>query len=179
MARQASPPAAVRIRFNHFILLPFAFSLMFDPSYPPEDAEIESSPLRSQFNGLKALIDAILTLTSAQVDATNTLAPGNPALVTTSVTGNTLHLTFGIPQGEIGPQGPEGQQGIPGPPGEVTLADLNNAIATALQLTSNNSNGVGALGLTADGSYQQWQLQAVSDKLDQLINALFRAPPGP
>ena len=60
-----------------------------------------------------------------------------------------------------------------------TAAQMNSAIDTALQLTSNNSNGVGTLGMTMDGSYQQWQAQAVADKLDQLINALFRPPPGP
>ena len=60
-----------------------------------------------------------------------------------------------------------------------TAGQLNSAIDTALQLTSNNSNGVGTLNLTADGSYQQWQLQAVSDKLDELINALRRSGPGP
>ena len=32
---------------------------MFDPTYPPLNAEIESAPLRSQFNSLKALIDAV------------------------------------------------------------------------------------------------------------------------
>ena len=55
-----------------------------------------------------------------------------------------------------------------------TNPEMNNAIATSLQLTSNNSNGVNTLSMNADGSYQQWQLQAVSDKLDELINALRR-----
>ena len=149
---------------------------MFDPNYPPTGADIESAPLRNQFNSLKGLIDAIMQITSAQVDATNTLPPGNPASVSVTVTGNTLHFTFSIPQGEIGPQGPEGQTG---PPGEVTFATMSSAIETALQLTSNNSNGVGQLGMVADGSYQQWQLQAVSDKLDELINALRRSGGGP
>ena len=31
----------------------------YDPNYPPQDAEIESAPLRSQFTSLKALIDAV------------------------------------------------------------------------------------------------------------------------
>jgi len=32
---------------------------MFDPTYPPLNADIESAPLRNQFNSLKDLIDAV------------------------------------------------------------------------------------------------------------------------
>ena len=56
----------------------------------------------------------------------------------------------------------------------TTFNDLNNAIANALSQTSNNSNGVSTLGQSADGSYQQWQMQMLFDKLDELINALRR-----
>jgi hypothetical protein len=56
----------------------------------------------------------------------------------------------------------------------ATFNDLNNAIANALAQTSNNSNGVSTLGQSADGSYQQWQMQMLFDKLDELINALRR-----
>ncbi|MFO1439825.1 MAG: hypothetical protein U1F81_15995 [Verrucomicrobiaceae bacterium] len=56
----------------------------------------------------------------------------------------------------------------------ATTNDLNNAIANALAQTSNNSNGVSTLGQSADGSYQQWQMQMLFDKLDELINALRR-----
>jgi len=56
----------------------------------------------------------------------------------------------------------------------ATQADLANAIASALQQTSSNSNGVSTLGQSADGSYQQWQMQMLFDKLDELINALRR-----
>ena len=54
----------------------------------------------------------------------------------------------------------------------ATLNDLNNAIANALQQTSNNSNGVGTLGQGADGGYNQTQMQDVLNKLDELIKAL-------
>ena len=47
-------------------------------------------------------------------------------------------------------------------------------LAAAIAGTSNNSNGVGTLGQGADGSYNQSQMQAVLDKLDELINALRR-----
>ena len=56
----------------------------------------------------------------------------------------------------------------------ATINDLNNAIANALAQTSNNSNGVSTMGQSADGSYQQWQMQLLFDKLDELINALRR-----
>ena len=43
---------------------------MFDPTYPPTNALIESAPLRGQFNSLKALIDALPT----QAELANVLA---------------------------------------------------------------------------------------------------------
>jgi hypothetical protein len=75
-----------------------------------------------------------------------------------SVIGDVLHLTFGIPAGQSGP------------PGEVTLADMNAAIAT----TSANSNAVVNLNELAEGTYNQTQMQNVINKLDELINALRR-----
>lgn len=56
----------------------------------------------------------------------------------------------------------------------ATINDLNNAIANALSQTSANSNSVSTLNQGADGSYQQWQMQDVLNKLDELINALRR-----
>jgi hypothetical protein len=43
---------------------------MFDPTYPPTNALIESAPLRGQFNSLKALIDVLPT----QAELANVLA---------------------------------------------------------------------------------------------------------
>ena len=43
---------------------------MFDPTYPPTNALIESAPLRGQFNSLKDLIDALPT----QAELANVLA---------------------------------------------------------------------------------------------------------
>ena len=56
----------------------------------------------------------------------------------------------------------------------ATINDLNNAIANALSQTSNNSNGVGTLGIEADGGYNQQQMQDLINKVDELINALRR-----
>ena len=56
----------------------------------------------------------------------------------------------------------------------ATINDLNNAIANAIAGTSNNTNGVGTLGQSADGGHNQSQMQQVLDKLDELMNALRR-----
>ncbi len=114
----------------------------YDPNLPQAGTEIEAAQMRSQLQGLKDLIDAILTVNAATVDTTNTLPPGSPAQASVNVIGSTLHFTFDIPQGTdgtngsngsdgamgpqgnpgsdgaIGPQGPQGPQGDPGgPPG--------------------------------------------------------------
>ena len=156
---------------------------MFDPNYPPPNAEIDSAPLRSQFNSLKSLIDAITTLTDAQVDATNTLPPGDPANVTLTTTGSTLHFTFDIPQGEPGPEGPQGQEGPTGPsggppgppgpqgpPGEVTLQQLTDEIAT----TAQNPINLSPLTFNPDPDYNPAQLQETIDKINALLSALTR-----
>ena len=62
--------------------------------------------MRGQLNGLKTLIDAVPTITSAPVDAVSTLTPGDPATFSVQVAGGVLSLTFGIHQGYAGPQGP-------------------------------------------------------------------------
>ena len=84
----------------------------FDPNLPASNARAKSDVLRAQFNGLKDLIDAVPTLTAAQVDSTNTLPQGNPAAASVNVIGNTLHFTFEIPQGQDGAQGPPFAQAV-------------------------------------------------------------------
>jgi hypothetical protein len=162
---------------------------MFDPTLPQAGTEIDAVQMRGQLNGLKDLIDAIQTISSAVVDGVSTVNPGDPAVVTLSVVGQALRFSFEIPQGsdgEQGPQGPQGEQGIQGyqgeqgtqgyqgPQGEVTLSQLDNAIAGVLNVSSNSSNGVSTLDQPADSSYNQMQMQAVLGKLDELILALRR-----
>ena len=243
---------------------------MFDPTLPQEGTPLDAVQMRNQLNGLKALIDAIQTLSAAQVDSTTTLPSGMPAQASLSVIGNTLHFTFQIPegpqgamgpmgpqgnagdpggpqgpqgpqgaegpmgpqgpagpqgnpgdpggpmgpqgpQGVDGPQGPQGQQGVEGPMGpqgpagpqgdpggppgptgatgadgpagpqgpqgpvgEVSSVDLNSAITTAVNGTSNNSNAVPVLSLIADGNYNSVQIQQIADKVDELISVLRR-----
>lgn len=89
----------------------------YDPNIPAPNAELTSALFRNQFQGLKALIDAIGSITSAQIDSVTTLPPGDPATASVSVIGDTLHFTFQIPAGEAGAAGPQGEQGAEGPPG--------------------------------------------------------------
>ena len=112
--------------------------------------------MRSQLTGLQTLIEAVPTITSAVVDAVDTLPPNESATVSVHVTGGVLHLTFGIPQGEQGTQGPAG------PVTEQMLAD-------GLDTRAHSVAGLSTLDLTADGEYQPSQLQDVANKVDQLI----------
>ena len=52
--------------------------------------------------------------------------------------------------------------------------NIQAVVNAAISNTSANSNSVGQLGMSADGSYNQTQMQQVLDKLDELINALRR-----
>ena len=238
---------------------------MFDPTLPQEGTPLDAVQMRAQLNGLKALIDAVLTLSAAQVDTVNTLPPGSSANASVTVVGSTMHFTFELPQGQDGmtgptgppfasamvdsvttlnpgdpatvassfdgtnvhftfgiPRGNDGSQGQPGndggqgpqgppfanavvdsvttlnpgdaatvqtsfdgsnvhftfgipqgnegTPGEVTAAQLSSAIDG----TSNNSNGVGTLGLSVSDPPTQGEMQSLANKLDELINALRR-----
>ena len=145
---------------------------MFDPNLPVPNANASSAVLRSQFNGLKALIDAISAVTAAQVDSVSTLPAGSPASVNVSVTGNTLHFTFELPQGQEGAPGQEGPQGIPG---EVSQTDLSNGLQNTLMQTSANTNAVSFLPFAAPPpDYQPQVFQDVINKVNELINALRR-----
>ena len=141
--------------------------MSYDPTLPINNAQVVASVLRGQFNGLKDLIDAIATLTAAQIDAVTTVDPTESAGVSVSVSANTLHFTFAIPRG---PEGTPGTNGIDGLPGEVSQAVLDSAIAG----TSGNSNGVGLLNLFISDPPSQGEMQAVANKLDELIQALRR-----
>jgi hypothetical protein len=135
--------------------LPVGFVRCRDEKHAAAEAgfcqKIDAVQMRGQLNGLKDLIDAIQSITAAQVDGTNTLPPGNPASVTLSVNAGTLHFTFDIPQctsgsdGGIGEPGQPGEPGAPGVPGEVTLQQLTDAIDGT---STTSSNAVATLGMT-------------------------------
>ena len=101
---------------------------------------------------------------NAVIDNVNTLNPGEAASVWISFDGTNVHFVFNIPRGA------QGEQGIQGAPGEVT----NAALAAAVSGTSANSNGVGLLGITVSDPPTQAEMQAIANKLDELILALRR-----
>ena len=107
----------------------------YDPSLPLENTEIDAVQMRGQLQGLKALIDAILTGTAAQVDGVGTLNPGDPANAAVSVVGNTLHFTFGIPRGNDGTQGPPFAQAI-----VDAVNTLNPGDAASVSVSFDGSN---------------------------------------
>ena len=92
----------------------------YDPNIPVTNAELTSVMFRDQLQGLKQLIDAIITVTAAQVDGVSTLNPGDPATVTLTVSAGTLHFLFGIPRGL---EGVAGQDGAPGAPFANAVVD--------------------------------------------------------
>jgi|GEM_PF-216287 len=104
---------------------------------------------------------------NALVDSVTTLNPGDNATVQTSFDGSNVRFQFGIPRGFPGNDGGNGPQG---PPGEVTNMQLNSAING----TSNNSNGVNTLVMTVSDPPTVGEVQAIASKLDELILALRR-----
>ena len=135
--------------------------MSFDPTYPPTNAEIESAPLRGQFNGLKALIDAVpagppgqngsdgTSVSGAVIDGTTTLNPGDAAQASVSWDGANVRFTFGIPRGNDGANGSngtngsDGSQGPAGPPFSSAVVD---------SVTTLNPGDSATVGVSFDGT---------------------------
>ncbi|MGB8168911.1 MAG: hypothetical protein WCF18_15545, partial [Chthoniobacteraceae bacterium] len=123
----------------------------FDPSLPPDAANVKAAVLRGQFNALKELIDA--GIPGPQGPQGPPGPAGDPG-----------------PEGAVGPQGnpgPTGPDGPPGPPGEVNTAQLNTALAG----TASNTNGVALWSGTVSDPPTQAEVQSLADKLNELILA--------
>ena len=146
----------------------------FDPNLPLNGSRATAAELRGQFTGLKDLIDAI---PAGPPGPEGGQGPGGPAGAEGPMGPQGPEGPQGDPGGPPGPEGPmgpTGPQGPQGPPGEVTQTDLNNAELNMLSQSSANSNGVSTLNQSADGTYNPAQIQALLDKMDELINALRR-----
>lgn len=89
----------------------------FDPAQPASNSALSSQVMRDQLTSLKALIDAIVNIISAQVDSVTTLNPGDPATMSVSIINNELHFIVAIPRGNDGGQGMQGNPGSDGAPG--------------------------------------------------------------
>ncbi len=142
----------------------------FDPTIPPDGAFATGAALRGQFNGLKALIDAIPAgpagpagpqgpaFSSIQIGSVTTGTPGSPAGAQVNVFGSNVELSFTIPAGETGAAG------------EVSNATLAGEIAG----TARNPNSVAPIPFTVSNPPTQAELQAVVDKVNELIGSLQR-----
>jgi hypothetical protein len=102
------------------------------------------------------------------VDGVNMLNPTDPASVQTNFDGNAVRMVFNLPRGFTGNDGGTGPQGAPG---EVTNAQLTDAINT----TSGNSNGVATLDTPfANDPPTLADLEVMRAKMNELITALRR-----
>ena len=156
----------------------------YDPDYPQNGEDLDADPMRGQLNGLKDLIDAAPGVNAVVVDEVTTVAPGQPATVTLSLIGETLHFTFAIPQGAIGATGGNGvdggtgPQGPAGPPGEVTTAQMDAAIAgavsTAIATTPRNPTGSAPFTGTFSDPPTQAEMIAYAAYVVTLRTALLR-----
>jgi hypothetical protein len=88
----------------------------------------------------------------------STLDPGQQATVQTSFDGSNVRFTFGIPRGSDGSDGGQGPQG---PPGDISQAQLDNAISG----TNANTNSVSTL----DTGFADPDMEALRQKLNEMI----------
>lgn len=124
----------------------------FDPNLPQEGTDLDAVEMRAQLTGLKDLIDAILTITAAQIDSVSTGNSGEPATVGLSVVGNTLHFTFGLPRGDAGGPGPQGNNGMDGAPGGVGPQGPPFANAIVESTTTLDAGNAATVSVSFDGS---------------------------
>ncbi len=117
----------------------------YDPNLPQENTLIDAAQIRGQLQGLKDLIDALPAISTAQVDAVNTLPPGSPASVALSVLGSMLHFAFELPQGSTG------GQGMPGPPGPPFASAVVDSVTTL------NPGDPAAANVSFDGTNVHFQ----------------------
>ena len=146
--------------------------MSFDPTKPVNGARVVAAELRDQFNGLKALIDAVPAgppgpagpegpvFASVQIGSVTTGAPGSAASASVNTFGNNVEISFTIPEGQPG--------------SGVTITDVNNAIANEITGTARNPNTVSDLVMSPTDPPTQADMLAVIAKLNELLNALRR-----
>ena len=90
--------------------------MSFDRNQPTEFTLADAGQIRAQFN---ALFDLFMAgrITGVQMDAVNSIDPGQPASATAQIIDGVLHLTLNLPRGATGTAGTDGAPGGPGPAG--------------------------------------------------------------
>ena len=176
--------------------------MSFDPTKPVEGTEVDAKELREQFNGLKALIDAIPAGPpgpqgpqgsagsstwgfswqgdwSAQVYGAGCVVLYNGVLYLATqmcgpdAPGVDLHWQPLSIIGPAGQAGTNGNDGAPGPQGPTGEVSAND-LNNALATTSANSNGVAPLAAAPNDPPTASDVQTVIDKVNELIAALRR-----
>ena len=139
----------------------------FDPLKPADHSPLSSAEMRGQLNALNDAIAAIPAgppgpvgpaFSNIQIGSVTTGTPGSPAGAQVNVFGNNVELSFTIPAGDTGA------------PGEVSNATLAGEIAG----TARNPSSVAPIPFTVSNPPTQAELQAVVDKVNELIGALAR-----
>ena len=131
----------------------------FDPNFPTPNTLADADAMRAQLNALNDRIDTTLPGPQGPQGEPGPQGPqGDPG-------GPPGPQGEPGPQGDPGAQGPQGEIGPQGPAGEVTIADLNAALAAAIAGTSANTNGVATL----DSSFADPDDETLRLKLNELI----------
>ncbi|MCX6838338.1 MAG: hypothetical protein NTX35_11080 [Verrucomicrobia bacterium] len=95
----------------------------YDPQWPQNGQNIDADRFRGQFSSLIDLINQAGSITAVVVDSVATVPAADPASVNLSLSGSTLHFSFGIPRGQEGLPGVAGLDGQPGPPFSQAVVD--------------------------------------------------------
>ena len=170
---------------------------MFDPTLPQPGTEIDADQMRSQLNGLKALIDAVPAgppgppgqngsdgaqgpagppFASAVVDSVTTLNPGDAATVQTNFDGSNVRFTFGSPRGNDGSSGSNGNDGMQGPPGPQG-PPFANAVVDGV--TTLNPGDPATVQTSFDGSNVRFQFGIPRGTEGLQGTSGSQGPPGP
>ena len=171
--------------------------MSFNPNLPLDDSLMVAGEMRNQFNGLKTLIDEVPAGPQGPVGPMGPAGPegaagpqgpegpqgpsGGPpgpegpmgpqgAEGPPGAQGAPGEAGAVGPQGVPGPQGPEGQQGPQGPTGDVSAAQLNDAIAG----TARNPTGSGPFGGGFSDPPTQAELVAFAAWVEAVRQALLR-----
>jgi hypothetical protein len=141
----------------------------FNPALPEDHSLIVAGVLRDQFNGLKALIDAVPVVQSATVEAVQTLPPSQPATADVTLLGQQLRFTFAIPQGDQGAAGSTGEQGPQGPPFAQAVVD---------GVTTLPAGSPATVGVSFDGTYVHFSFGIPQGETGSVGPQGNQGPPG-
>ncbi len=153
----------------------------YDPNIPLDGSLMLAPEMRSQFNGLKTLIDNIPAGPPGPQGPAGPQGEPGPqgpegALGPQGAQGADGPQGQQGPQGETGPagpqgaEGPQGPQGAQGPQGDVSMLQLNDAIAT----TARSPNTIGPFTGTFSDPPTQAELVAFAAYVETLRVALAR-----